>query len=135
MNRAEQTLRLLASFYYILGTMVCLNSSVGLCGVLLFLPAIGLICSSYSSFFNVWSFLFGLFLIVLLAGLAFGLSLIFPGRNLNQRRHFRFCHIVAAITCLFVPFGTVLGVVTLIVLNPPEMHALFNPPSSPSPIA
>jgi len=32
---------------------------------------------------------------------------------------------VAAVECIFMPFGTVLGVFTIIVLNRPSIKALF----------
>jgi hypothetical protein len=35
------------------------------------------------------------------------------------------CFVVAAIECIFMPFGTVLGVFTIIVLSRPSVKALF----------
>jgi hypothetical protein len=49
-----------------------------------------------------------------------------------------FCLVMASITCMFMPFGTVLGVFTLIVLMRPSVKPLFegqaaNPPGDPAP--
>jgi hypothetical protein len=33
---------------------------------------------------------------------------------------------MAAVACIFVPFGTVLGVLTIIVLTRPSVRALFD---------
>ena len=42
-----------------------------------------------------------------------------------------FHYVVAGIECIFMPFGTVLGVLTLLVLMRPSVKALFDePPSS-----
>jgi hypothetical protein len=42
------------------------------------------------------------------------------GRYLPQARNRRFCYAVAALTCLGIPYGTVLGIYTFIVLGRPE---------------
>ena len=38
--------------------------------------------------------------------------------------HYLYCLVVAAVECMLVPFGTVLGVLTIIVLNRPSVKAL-----------
>jgi hypothetical protein len=52
--------------------------------------------------------------------------LIAAGRSLLQRRRHTFCLVVAAIACLNVPLGTLLGVVSLLVLNRDEARGLFD---------
>ena len=47
------------------------------------------------------------------------------GRNIARRRRYTFCLVVAAINCLVMPFGTALGVFTIIVLSRPSVKALF----------
>jgi hypothetical protein len=65
-------------------------------------------------------------------GLA-GLILL-AGRRLHGRRGYTFCLVVAAIECIFMPFGTVLGVLTLCTLNRPEVRRLFDQPvGAPTP--
>jgi hypothetical protein len=41
---------------------------------------------------------------------------IAAGRFLKKRTHYTFCLVTAGVECLFMPFGTVLGVFTIIVL-------------------
>lgn len=48
------------------------------------------------------------------------------GRRLRQRRSYSFCQTVAAINCIFFPFGTILGVLTLIVLKRPSVREAFD---------
>jgi hypothetical protein len=47
------------------------------------------------------------------------------GRQLSRRRGYTFCLVTAAIACAFLPFGTVLGVFTIIVLMRPSVKRLF----------
>lgn len=49
----------------------------------------------------------------------------FAGRNLLERRGRLYCVVVAALMCINVPLGTVLGVFTLIVLSRPSVRILF----------
>jgi len=51
------------------------------------------------------------------------------GRALRRRARYTFCQIVSAVSCLFMPFGTILGVLSLIVLNRPSVKARFEPPA------
>jgi hypothetical protein len=51
--------------------------------------------------------------------------LIWAGRSLGSRTRYTLCFVVACITCIAFPMGTILGVLTLIVLNRPSVKALF----------
>ena len=62
---------------------------------------------------------------MILVGWAVAICVIVAGRFLARRVHYTFCLVVAAIACLFMPFGTVLGVLTIIVLMRPSVKALF----------
>ena len=67
-----------------------------------------------------------------LAGLGFflvsqavSISVILSGRFLKQRKHYWFSFVLACIACTFVPFGTVLGVFTIIVLSRESVKGLY----------
>lgn len=62
----------------------------------------------------------------ILMGWSLALCLVFVGRSLNERKRYQFCLVIASISCIFAPLGTLLGVFTLIVLLRPSVHALFN---------
>ncbi len=47
------------------------------------------------------------------------------GRCLNRRRWYRFCVAVAVVECFFTPFGTLLGVVTIMVLRRASVKRTF----------
>ncbi len=74
--------------------------------------------------------LFGWFFVVIAAGaillgLTFTGLLIAAGYYMGQHKGHQFCLIVAGISCLFVPFGTVLGVLSIITLTRKEAKYLF----------
>ena len=68
---------------------------------------------------------------VLLIGLGIALLAFFAGRSLRDRRRRTFCLIVAGLSCLQIPWGTVIGVCTISVLNRPGVKALFERPGPP----
>ncbi|QDT01899.1 hypothetical protein K227x_02680 [Rubripirellula lacrimiformis] len=75
--------------------------------------------------------IFGWFFIVIpamimLIGLALAVAIALAGRWLSARRRHTFCVVVAGIECAFMPFGTVLGVLTLIVLLRPSVKLMFD---------
>lgn len=63
--------------------------------------------------------------VFLLLGWAYGICMILAGRNLKRRAKHTFCIVMAAISCIFAPVGTVIGVLSLIVLTKLEVKALF----------
>ena len=55
--------------------------------------------------------------------------MLFAGRSIKNRRRYTFCLIVAALSCLFMPFGTVLALFDFIILSRPTVKATFEVPS------
>jgi hypothetical protein len=47
------------------------------------------------------------------------------GRLIAQRRHRQFSFVMGAILCAFMPFGTVLGVFTIILLNKASVKEIY----------
>ena len=70
-----------------------------------------------------------IFLIMGSAAVLFGwtmaILLLIAGRFLKRHKRRTFCMVVAAISCLFMPVGTVLGVFTIIVLSRATVKTLF----------
>ena len=48
------------------------------------------------------------------------------GRYLTQHRSYIFCLVMAALSCAFFPFGTVLGVFTIVLLQKDAVRQLFD---------
>jgi len=77
---------------------------------------------------------FGLMVIagfLILAGWTLATLIALAGRSIQTRRRYTFSLVVAAINCIFMPIGTVLGVFTIIVLTRESVRSLFghSPPS------
>jgi hypothetical protein len=58
-------------------------------------------------------------------GLTYTVLMAFAGRFVGAARNWMYCMFMAGISCAFFPFGTVLGVFTIVVLSKPPMRALF----------
>lgn len=74
--------------------------------------------------------LFGLFFIIIggmfaLFGWAAAVCTFISGRFLAKRRKRMFSFVMAAIMCMFAPFGTVLGIFTIIVLSRESVQRLY----------
>jgi len=61
----------------------------------------------------------------ILGGFAYAACLAVAGRFIARRSHYTFCLVMAGMSCVFFPFGTVLGVFTLIVLVRPSVKEMF----------
>jgi hypothetical protein len=49
----------------------------------------------------------------------------YAGRCIQKRRHQLLIHIMAALNCLFIPYGTLLGIFTFIILGSPAAGREF----------
>ncbi|PYL09937.1 MAG: hypothetical protein DME33_02780 [Verrucomicrobia bacterium] len=61
-----------------------------------------------------------------LAGLTMAMCILIAGRSLARQRHYWFAFVIACIECIFMPFGTILGVFTIIVLSRESVKTLFS---------
>jgi hypothetical protein len=128
-------LRLLSVFHYVVGAMAALFGCIpifhlGFGIFMLVAPAGSWDGGEGPPPFVGWMLVImaGLFI---LAAWTFALCLILAGRFLGRRVHYGYCCVMAAIACMFMPLGTVLGVFTLIVLMRPSVKALFGQPGWP----
>jgi hypothetical protein len=69
-------------------------------------------------------------MLIILTGWGMAACILFAGRFLGRRRHYTFCLVMAALSCMITPFGTVLGVFTIVVLMRPSVKLLFEPQSN-----
>ncbi len=122
MDRDTEQLNLLAIFHYVVA---------GLAAIFSFFPllytAVGVIFifaarhgtakpgEELPPEFLGWIFaVLGSVLFVI--GIAMAICILIAGRSLALRKRYSFALVIACIECLFVPFGTILGVFTIIVL-------------------
>lgn len=127
----QDHLRLLAIFHYVVGAMTALFACIPLIHLSI---GIAMIISPQT---------FGgstgpqppAFLGWLLAALGGGFFLlgqllavctILSGRFIGRRTRYTFIFVVACVECMMMPFGTVLGIFTIIVLSRESVKRLFN---------
>ena len=129
MNEDLQYLKLLSIFHYVAAGLAALFSFIPLIYVAIGMLAVCLPGSfqgeeDAAPLFVGWIFiLIGAVLIVL--GWALAACIIIAGRSLARKIHYLFCVVMAAVECIFVPFGTVLGVFTIVVLARPSVKEMF----------
>ena len=131
MDRDTEQLDLLAIFHYVLA---------GLAGLFSFFPliytAVGVIFISAARHgtakpgeelppeFLGWIFAV-LGSLLFLMGIAMAICILIAGRSLALRKRYSFAFVMACIECLFIPFGTILGVFAIVVLSRESVRALF----------
>jgi hypothetical protein len=77
-----------------------------------------------------WIFI-GFAILFILCGLTFSGFIFATARCLSRRTHHTYCLVMAGIECLLMPYGTVLGVFTIVVLMRDEVKALFRAQTGP----
>lgn len=128
MDQDQEQVRLLSIFHYVVAAITalfagfpCIHLALGIAIVAGVLP------SDHGQgpppFFG-W-ILIAVASLLILAGWSFAILILLAGRFLARRTHYLYCFVIAAIECVFIPFGTVLGVFTIIVLNRSSVRAIF----------
>jgi hypothetical protein len=136
MDADRDQLRLLSTFHYVVavlaGCMACFPMIHLFVGIKVltdptFFNGPGGQNAPPQGFQTIFGLMFTLIpLAMIVAGWIFTICLVIAGNNLRRQTRYTFCLVVAAIGCMFIPFGTVLGVFTIIVLLRPSVKSLFN---------
>lgn len=72
--------------------------------------------------------------VIILLGWTFGALTIYAGRCVQKRRHRVFIYVMAGLNCPLIPWGTLLGITTFIVMQSPAGREAFcNPPDEMPP--
>jgi len=66
-------------------------------------------------------------------GIATAICILIAARSLALRKRYSFALVIACIECLFVPFGTILGVFTIVALSRESVKALFSTTNAKAP--
>jgi len=136
----REHLRLLAIFYYIVGGLTALFSSFGLLHF-----CFGLAIAFFPELFSgpgrqgtpppffgyLFSFVGGT---IVLAGWTTGALTVYAGRSIQLRKRRMFSLIMAGVNCLnctFLPFGVVLGVLSIMVLTRPSVIRAYDEAGDP----
>ena len=132
MTQEEQYLDVLSIFHYVLGGLIALFSSIFLLHVAM---GIAMLMGDFNGEQGppqVFGLIFTIFpALFVLGGWTLGGFVVAAGRKLKRRRSHTFCFVVAAVECMLMPLGTILGVFTIITLMKEPVKDLFAaaPPS------
>ena len=130
----EEHLRLLGIFHYIAGAITLVISLVFLVQFFLFSFIFDEVMNNITDIalvgfyeFNpeIFSLLVYLWIVLFLLFVAFGVAQIISGKFLRAKKHRIFSFIVAIINILFFPYGTILGIMTIIVISRSSVVALY----------
>lgn len=130
MNQDEEHLRLLSIFHFVCAGLAALFACIPIIHLVIGLLMV-LRPESFGPGKNQPPAIIGWFLVIfastfIFLGWTFAAVLAWAGRCLRGRKHYTFCLVMAGVACLFMPFGTVLGVFTIMVLSRPSVKALFS---------
>jgi hypothetical protein len=119
-------LRLLSIFHYIVAGLTALFSLFPLIHLAIGIGLISGALDEQSGEAEVVGWVFVVFAILWIAcGFALATCIAFAGKCLKLRRNYRFCFVVACVSCVFMPIGTILGVFTILVLSRPSVKSAF----------
>jgi hypothetical protein len=131
MNQDTERLRLLSIFHYVVAGLAALFSLFPLLYTMV--GSIFIFAARHGTpkpgeelppEFLGWIFI-ALGSLLFLLGIAMAICILIAGRCLSRLRCYSFALVIACIECLFVPFGTILGVFTIIALSRDSVKAFF----------
>ena len=126
MNRDEEHLNLLSIFHFVLGGFLFLFACIPLLHVGM---GILILSGALDGPEDVPPFIGWFFIIFpavfILGGWTVSGLVIYAGCKLRQHQMRTFCIVVAALECMFAPFGTILGVFSIVVLTRDSVARLF----------
>lgn len=129
MERDEEHIRLLSIFHYVVGGFAALFAMfpvIHLVLGLMFIFAPKAFESKGEPPPAIVGWVFVIFAVTfIIAGWILAGFIITAGRFLARRKHRLFCLVVAGVECAFMPFGTILGVFTIITLMQESVKDLF----------
>src|SRR4029077_7311969 len=139
MNRNEEHLQLLAIFHYVVACLAALFSFFPL--LYTTVGAIFIFAARHGTAkpgedlppeFLGWIFVV-LGSLLFLMGIAMAICILIAGRPLELRKCYSFALVMSCIECLFIPFGTILGAFTIVVLSRESVRRLFSTTAYSSP--
>lgn len=132
MNDNARYLNLLYIFHMIVGGVAGVFSCLPLVNLSMGLSAISDIPKSIvqGDAFSPFTFLSVMFILlplgIVVIGWMFAIAVVLNGYYIKKRHWHAYCLIVSGIESIFMPFGTILGIFTIILLTKSEIKVLFD---------
>jgi len=132
-NEDERLLSILSIFHYVFGGLAALVACFPVFHLLFGILFMGVAAAGVSE--NKPEMLvpgaFGLIFVVIagsmiLFGWTFAICVIYAGRCIAKKKKYMFCLVMGGIQCMFFPFGTALGIFTIILLVKDSVKELFD---------
>jgi hypothetical protein len=134
MSQDSEHLKLLSIFHYVVAAMTALFACIPFIHFFMGLAlATGAFPDTDPEAQPVGIFIMIFAGLFILAGWALAVLIAYAGRSLQTRRRYTYCLVMAGVECIFMPFGTVLGVFTIIVLMRDSVKPLFGRPAALQP--
>jgi hypothetical protein len=134
-DQNEQYLNLLAIFHYVVGGLTALFACFPVFHLTM---GLSMLTGGFGPMpdedfpFQLFGLMFVLIpAVIILLGWALAGFMVAAGYYLRKRRKHTLCLVVAGVECIFMPFGTVLGILTIVLLVQPSVRAWFEGTSPP----
>jgi hypothetical protein len=135
MNEEDrQHVRILSLFHYVVGALAALFACFPIIHLVV---GIGLVTGAFGHAADepalrlIGAVFVALATILILCGWSLAVLLIVAGTFLRRQNHYAYCLVMAGVACAFFPFGTVLGVFTIVVLSRPTVRDAFGLVTAP----
>ncbi len=138
-SQDEQYLNILSIFHYVVGGITALFACFPVFHLAM---GISILTGGFGPMpddkfpFQIFGLMFVMIpACIILTGWVLAGSIVAAGYFLSTRQNYTFCLVVAGVECIFMPFGTVLGIFTIILLVKPAVKALFEGTTSSAELA
>jgi len=129
MNEDQKHLQLLSIFHYVVGGITMLFSSMFVVhfviGLMMLIAPEKFAENGETPPAFVGYLFAGMGGVAVLCGYVFAGCFIYSGRMISRRKKHMFSFVTACVGCVSVPFGTILGVFTILVLSRVSVKKLY----------
>ena len=123
MTDDEKHLNLLSTFHYVASGLTALFSCIFIVHLVMGVAVLSGAIKGPPGFVAVIFVIFSL--VAILGGWTLAVLMLLAGQRLKRRVSRTFCLVVGALECTLMPFGTVLGIFTIIILMRDSVKKLF----------
>lgn len=123
----KDTLHLLSIFHYVLAGFIALVACIPLIHLAMGLFMIFGGVTEQEPGLGVVGGLFSLIAVaIILVGWGMAYLVFRAGRSIDRQENYQLCLVAGAVLCMFMPFGTILGVFSLVTLSNENVKKLFS---------